>query len=127
MYWKIVTAIGLSAALLGCGSHQSPKASMRKVPLPSEQLEQLASTISGATYLKNYCNRSDLGENKDIFNAVVSLAQRKGWDVAHLNQSQLTERSESFYGNLVSNRDITENCTQLNRALAGILHSAYPR
>ncbi|ARF52271.1 general secretion pathway protein (plasmid) [Pantoea stewartii subsp. stewartii DC283] len=127
MYWKIVTAIGLSTALLGCSSEAPTIASMRKVPPPSEQLEQLASTISGATYLKNYCNRSDLGENKDIFNAVVSLAQRKGWDMAHLDQSQLSERREVFYGNLVSNRDITENCNQLNRALAGILHSVYPR
>ncbi|MFC7506739.1 hypothetical protein ACFQUX_03970 [Pantoea stewartii] len=64
MYWKIVTAIGLSTALLGCSSEAPTIASMRKVPPPSEQLEQLASTISGATYLKNYCNRSDLGRTK---------------------------------------------------------------
>ncbi len=127
MYWKIVTAIGLSTALLGCSSEAPTIASMRKVPPPSEQLEQLASTISGATYLKNYCNRSDLGRTKISLTPWSALPSARGWDMAHLDQSQLSERREVFYGNLVSNRDITENCNQLNRALAGILHSVYPR
>ena len=131
MHWKIVTVIGLSVALLGCGSRQPPEApaiaAARKAPPTSEQQEQLASTIAGATYLKNYCNRSDLGENKEIFNAIVSLAQRKGWDVGRLDQSQLTQRSVALYGNLVSSHNVTENCTQLNRGLAGILRSAYAR
>ncbi len=130
MYWKIVTVIGLSAALLGCANRQSHElqaiATTRKAPIPSEQQEQLASTIAGAAYLKNYCNRSDLGERKEIFNALVKLAQRKGWNVASLDQSQLTSRSDVFYGNLVNNHDIMQNCTELNRAMAGILLSAYP-
>lgn len=131
MQWKMITVLGLSAALLGCTttrpSEPPAAAAARRAPPPSEQQEQLASTIAGATYLRNYCNRSDLGENKEIFNAIVSLAQRKGWDVARLDQSALTERSVAFYGNLVNSRNVGENCTQLNRALAGILRSAYAR
>jgi len=120
MKWKIVTVIGLSVVLLGC-SHNPPTEPATVPPPPSEQQEQLASTIAGATYLRNYCNRSDLGENKAIFNAIVSLAQRKGWDVALIDQSALTERSVALYGNLTNSRNVAENCTQLNRSLAGVL------
>lgn len=131
MQWKIITVLGLSAVLLGCTTSKPAETPVetaaRKAPPPSEQQEQLASTIAGATYLRNYCNRSDLGENKEIFNTIVSLAQRKGWDVGRLDQSALTERSVAFYGNLVNSRNVAENCTQLNRSLAGILRSAYAR
>lgn len=125
---KLIATFGIIIALSGCAQKVKVSPPIAKKPLVyglEEQYEQLSSVIAVATYLRNHCNRSDLGGEKNIYDNMLHIASAKGWDVNEIDKMKLSHLSADLYRSLSSNKSLESHCNQLNREMAGVLHVYY--
>ncbi|AHG18863.1 hypothetical protein Z042_03990 [Chania multitudinisentens RB-25] len=103
--------------LVGVAGCQQSQSSNKNNPVPlNDQVEQLASLVAGAKYLKYKCNRSDLPADAVTMKVAYKVAKQRGWNTS--NYASLPQRSETIYQSLT--RDSTPEqtkCSSFNSLL----------
>lgn len=109
-----ITSLLVLVTVAGC--QQFPSTRKQVAVPPSEQLEQTASVVAAARYLKTRCNRSDLPDEQEILNVANRIATGKGGQP--LTQEEIRKHSDRTYDRLT--RDSTPDhikCSEFNRLL----------
>ncbi|HEI2481871.1 TPA: GspS family T2SS pilot lipoprotein variant EptO [Escherichia coli] len=109
-----ITSLLVLVTVAGC--QQFPSTRKQVAVPPSEQLEQTASVVAAARYLKTRCNRSDLPDEQAILNVANRIATGKGGQP--LTQEEIRKHSDRTYDRLT--RDSTSDhikCSEFNRLL----------
>lgn len=103
---------------LGLAGCQQPRSSTQSDPAAvNEQLEQLASVIAGARYLKHQCSRSDLPDDAVIDRVAYKVAKQRGWNTS--SYGALPQLSASIYQSLLKDSTPEQTkCSSFNSLLA---------